>query len=213
MNMDKIKKYLFGAGVLIGIVGVTFILIMSNSQNIKLDQPVVEDEPEWHEVWSWTPELGPLGAEASQAGTSGFLGIYFVNHSATAATAYTRNASTEFENWSHAAGLDYCNSDNFRLELAANTQFDIVVRVVYVDTNGPWNGTAWRDTDVRINITVTGEVSISDVTGTFVETHNVSTDKSYYGNVYWTGGSGYSIAAGDGTDQATISEISIEARY
>lgn len=214
MNKEKEKK--IKAGVYISIVVALLVTSLTVGVSLVEQKPLNEivepttnvDGTEWHKIYSWTPELGPLGAEASQDHTSGFLGIYFVNHTAAPATAYNDNNSAHFENWSHTAGLDYANADSFNLELASGTNFDIVVRVVYVQGNGPWNGTGWRDTDVRINITFTGDVSISDVTGTFIETHNVTADTSYYGNVYWD--NGYTLTVG-GT--ATCSEISIEARY
>jgi len=154
--------------------------------------------------------LSPLGAEASEAG-SGFLGIYFVNHSAGPANAYGRNTSVSFENWSKDNGFDYSHIDNFDLSFSTSNAFDIVVRCKFNRSEGPWNGTGWRNTWVRVNITLTGDVVINDVTGTWCESYNDSSSLSYYGNVYWNnGGAGYVLAAGNSAD---ITEVSIEAKY
>ena len=173
---------------------------------------VVVDEPGWEKVMVWSKEDGLqwLGAEASQA-NSGYLGIYFCNHSASPDTAYTRNASTNLENYSKDNSFDYAAADNFDLSFSTSNAFDIVVRCKFVRASGPWNGTGWRDTWVRVNITLTGGVVISDETGTWCETYNSSSSGSYYGNVYWdNSGSGYVLAAGDSAD---ITEVSIEAKY
>ena len=166
----------------------------------------------WHEVMVWSKEDGLewLGAEASEA-ASGYLGIYFVNHSASPDTAYTRNASTSLENYSKDNNFDYAAADNFDLSFSTSDAFDIVVRCKFVQASGPWNGTGWRDTWVRVNITLSGGVVISDETGTWCETYNSSSSESYFGNVYWdNSGSGYVLAAGDSAD---ITEVSIEAKY
>ena len=180
-------------------------LLASTSNN-------VEDESEWREVMVWSKEdgLSWLGAEASEA-ASGYLGIYFCNHSAGPDSAYTRNASTSLENYSKDNGFDYAHIDDFDLSFSTSDAFDIVVRCKFVRASGPWNGTGWRDTWVRVNITLSGGVVISDETGTWCETFNSSSAGSYFGNVYWdNSGSGYVLAAGDSAD---ITEVSIEAKY
>lgn len=176
--------------------------------SIEDDKDVV-DKPVWREVASWNPSLIPLGAEASQAG-SGFLGIYFCNHTASPDTAYKYNSSILFENWSNDNGFGYAHIDSFDLTFTSTDAFDIVVRCKFNQSMGPWNGSGWRDTWVRVNITLSDGVVISDETGTWIESYNSSSSLSYYGNVYWdNSGSGYTLSAGD---LANIVEVSIETK-
>ena len=225
MYKDSFKKLGVKAGVFVAVGMLCFGLYYGVGSDVLKSEYFVADGSkdlavddrgdaggEWREVMVWSKEDGLeyLGAEASEA-NSGFLGIYFCNHSASPATAYTRNASTNLENYSKDNSFDYAHIDNFDLSFSTSDAFDIVVRCKFVRASGPWNGTGWRDTWVRVNITLSGGVVISDETGTWCETYNSSSSESYFGNVYWdNSGSGYVLAAGDSAD---ITEVSIEAKY
>lgn len=219
MKKDKVVVRRLGVAFAIAFTFVIALVMMMNGNvgnvitpiNKGFNVPVEKPEAEWREVivWSYEDGLSFLGAEADQA-NSGYLGIYFVNHSATPDTAYTRNASTTIENYSTDNSFNYAHIDNFDLSFSTSDAFDIVVRCKFVRSNGPWNGAEWRDTWVRVNITLSGGVVISDVTGTWCETYNSSGAESYFGNVYWdNSGSGYTLSAGD---SSSIVEVSIEAK-
>lgn len=148
------------------------------------------------------------------AGDSGFLEIYFPNHTATPGTAYDENTSATIEGWCEtahgSAKTPYATADAFDVELKKDTAFDIVVRVRYNKTHA-WDGAKFIGTHCRVNITLTGDIVISDVTGTNVESLN-NTGKDYiWINVYWdNSGSGYEL---NKNEEADITEISIEGYY
>ena len=109
----------------------------------------------------------------------------------------------------------YSKSDGFNIQLKANTAFDIVVRCKFVRTAGPWNGTRWIGTNVRVNMTISGDITMSNALGSWIETYNSSSSQSYYGNAYWcspTGGTGSGMTIHPGTT-ITISQIVISAKY
>ena len=198
-------KYGICGMTLVGIVCAVLVVV---NMNAVVDEPSYE--PGWHTVYTWTP----LGEEAASTGGTQWLGIYFVNHTATPNSAYDTNSSDDLSDWANTtfgAGKGYGTADEFYLELKHSTTFDIVVRVVYNQTWGPWTGSAWDNASWRVNITLTGDITITDVTGVNVETDNDSGKAHYWGNCYWdNSGSGYTLGA---DDTAAIVEISIEAKY
>ena len=203
-----LKYYIIGGMTLGMVFMISAMLLISNMTPLVEDKPV--EEKQWYKIYVWTP----LGEEAAATGASQFLGIYFVNHTATPNTAYDTNASDDLSDWANATFVGktaYATADAFHLELTHSVSFDIVVRVMYNKTHGPWDGSAWDNASWRVNITISGAITEADTTGVNVETENDSAKDFYWGNCYWTNaGSGYTLTA-DGT--ATISEISIEARY
>lgn len=219
LKKDSVKGLGVKAGISFVVVGLMvsgFVIVSDRFESVDFVEDIIpinndkDTEAVWHKVASWDPSLVPLGAEASQA-NSGFLGIYFCNHTAAPATAYKYNNSGLFENWSNDNGFGYAHIDSFDLTFTSTNAFDIVVRCKFVKATGPWNGTGWRSTWVRVNITLSSGVVISDVTGTWIESFNSSSKESYFGNVYWdNSGSGYTLAAGD---LSNIVEVSIEAKY
>jgi hypothetical protein len=163
--------------------------------------------------YTWTP----LGAEATP--TAGFLSFYYVNHSATGSTTYLKNTSTVYENWSKnigaASNYAYSKNTGFNPELQANTAFDMIVRCKFTRNQGPWNGTKWIGTNVRVNITISGDITMSNILGGWAETYNSSTASSYYGNAYWcgtTGGTGSGLQIHPGAT-ITVSSIVISAKF
>lgn len=166
---------------------------------------------------SGDPVWIPLGAEATP--TAGFVSIYFVNHSATGSATYLKNTSTVYENWSKNIGggglYAYSKNTGFNPELKSNTAFDIIIRCKFSRTQGPWNGTLWVGTNVRVNLTISGDITMSNVLGGWAESYNGSTYQSYYGNAYWcstTGGTGSGLQIHPGAT-ITISSIVISAKY
>jgi hypothetical protein len=211
MDFTNVKKKASRLGLIVFVGLVTFILYTSVLSNVK----VTEKEGIWQVIWE-----GSL-AEASEAtppaGETAFLEIFFVNHSATPATAYDDNTSSVYETWANAnlgtgTGNAWANADDFNLQLKHSVAFDVVVRVRYNKTHA-WNGTAFIDGDTRVNVTASGGgVTISGATaGTNVVTYNNTGQDFIWIDVYWTnGGAGYQLNKG-GT--CVISQISIQAKY
>jgi hypothetical protein len=196
-------------GLVIGLIVVSLFVMYS------MPHPYIEpgnEEGTWQIIWKGS--LAEAAENDPGAGASGFLEIFFINHTATPNTAYTQNTSTTLESWCVAnmpGKTPYASADSFNVELDHTTTFDILVKVRYNKTEGPWNSTIWNNASWRVNITLTGSITITDATGTNVELVNDSAKAFYWGNVYWNNaGAGYALPA-DGT--ATVTEISIEAKY
>jgi hypothetical protein len=178
-----------------------------------LPSPKVDEE--WHIIWQGN--LVDAAEAVLGSGPSGFLEIFFVNHSATPLTAYDTNNSASFETWAdaHIAATGshaYANADNFNLELRHSVAFDVVVRVRFNRTHA-WDGAKFIGADTRVNVTVSGGgVTISGlVSGTNVVSYNNTGEQYIWINVYWNGaGAGYTLLKGQ---TCVISQISIQARY
>jgi len=214
MNKEYVKKKGVHWAILIGVFLVSFMLGAR-----MVPTPKLESDPSWHILWE-----GSL-AEATEAnpgaGASGFLEIFFVNHSNTGTTTYDENTSSVFEGWCNtsldadgAAGTTnhaYANADEFNLELKHSTALDIVVRARWNKTHA-WNGTMFHGHDCRINLTTSGGgIVINGATGTNCISNN-ETDHTYiWINVYWNNSnSGYQLNKGQ---TCTISQVSIQAYY
>ena len=202
------------------VVGVMVIVFMFVTQMIPIPVLVQEDDKTWHVIWE-----GSL-AEATEAalgeGASGFLEIFFVNHTATPATAYDTNVSSQIEGWCNtsldadgAAGTTnhaYAIADAFRLQVKHSTLMDVVVRVRFNRTHA-WNGTMFHPADCRVNITASGGgiTILGTVSGTNVVTGNSTGYGALYLNVYWdNAAAGYQLSKGQ---ECSISSISIQAKY
>lgn len=211
MDSTNVKKRSSRLGLIVGVAIIAFLLYTSVISNIQVKQK----EGKWQVLWE-----GSL-AEASEGnpgtGASGFLEIFFVNHSGSPATAYDTNTSSLMETWANAnmgtgVGNAWANADSFNLQLKHSTTFDVVVRVRYNHTHA-WDGVKFVDADTRVNITASGGgVTISGtVSGTNVVSYNNTGMAYIWINVYWTnGGAGYQLTKG-GT--CTVSSISIQAKY
>lgn len=207
MEKDKklrYKKAGISWGAVASIVIVTLVIIATAPK----PELKVNDDGEYHVIWS-----GNLVSAAENnpgSGASGFLEFFIINHSAAPASAYDENDSATLEGWCTAANLGYASADSFNIEAAHSTTFDIVVRVRFNKTHC-WDGAQFIGTRTRVNITCSGDLVISDVTGTNVESYNNSGQDYIWINVYWNnGGAGYSINADETFD---VTEISIEAKY
>lgn len=208
MNKQNVKRKWASLGTIIGVATVSFLLYTSVFMNIE-----VKDEPGWHIVWEGSLAEAAEGDPGS--GVSGFLEIFFVNHTDTE-SIYARNDSSTFETWANAAlaaggGNAWANDDLFNLQLKHSTSFNIVVRCRFNRTVA-FNGTMFRDADCRVNLTAAGGgITISDVTGTNEVSQNVTTNEYIWINVVWdNSNAGYSLGKGQTCD---ITEISIEAKY
>ena len=186
-----------------------------------IPHPILKNQPSWHLVWE-----GNLAqaTEASLYGlTSGFLEIYFVNHTVTPTTAYNHNTSSDFETWADAnlepAGVAthaYANADNFCLQLKYGVAFDIVIRVRYNKTNA-WDGAKFIDGNTRVNITCSGFAAMADIVGTNVVSYNNTGGTWIYINVFWQDadggtGTGFNLLKGSPWANNPIA-IKIWAKY
>ena len=197
------KKAGVSVGTIIAIFAIAFILIFS------MPSPrLVNEDGSWQIIWS-----GNLVSAAENnpgAGATGFLEFFVINHTASPDTVYAQNTSTTLETWCDAVNLGYASADEFNIEIAHSVTFDLLCKVRFNKTHA-WNGTAFIDSDTRVNITCTGDVTIADETGTNVVGHNDSGLDYIWINVYWdNSGSGYSINKDDTFD---VTEISIEAKF
>lgn len=220
--MNEIKKSFskkagVGWGTIISIV-IVGMLFATGSLPIPM---IKNNEGTWHLVWE-----GSL-AEAAEAnpgsGASGFLEIFFVNHTTTPTTTFLQNTSATIEGWCDAnllpAGVAthaYATADNFNLQLKHSTTFDIVIRVRYNKTHA-WDGSKFIDGDTRVNITCAGFATMSDVIGTNVVSRNNTGDSYLYVNVFWQDadggtGTGFTLSKGAVWSANTIS-IKIWAKY
>ena len=204
-------------GALIGIFIVVFTMIMTMSYPMIVEQETKEGK-QWRIIWE-----GSL-AQAAEAdpglNTSGFLQIFFVNHSATPNATFNQNDSSVLESWCDtnmpgATPNAWANADNFDIEsFASELTFVIMVRTRYNKTHA-WDTDKFIDTDCDTQITVTCTDwavggNIANVSGTKAITYNNTGEDYIWINWVWdNSGTGYQIA-----DDAilTVSEVYIEAR-
>jgi len=196
------------AGVRTGLIAGIIIVSLIIAFNVPKPVIEIEDSGTWHVVWEGS--LAQAAENNPGAGASGFLEFFCPNHTATPATAYDENSSAEIESWCVAnmpGKTPYASADNFRIELDHSVSHDWVVRARFNKTHC-WDGAKFIDTRCRINLTVSGDNTLADVTGTLVVTRNNTGEDYLWVNVYWA--TGYTINA-DGGD--SYDEISIEAKY
>jgi len=155
--------------------------------------------------------LAPLFADADPgAGASGFLGVYFINHSAGNDYA-TVNDSSTLETWCTANNLGYANANSFLVDIAHSTSFDVVVRVRGNRTHA-YNTDKFFHTDLNVTWT-SSDLSVGADTSMTRPTpsQNNSADNFIWMNFYDdNGGSGYTI--GKGTTK-NIDNIKFDAFY
>jgi len=213
---DKLLK----AGVISGIIFCVFVAGLLIGTNFN---DVVEYREE--EMWQMVQRFTPLAEGNPGAGASGFLEIFFINHSAADLnTTFNENSSGKLESWCDAnmAGHNstFATADSFDLELASEVSFDIVVRVRFNKTHA-WETNKFIDTDCDCQITTscTGWADGNDEAnesardrGAAVVSRNDTGDDYIWINFCWNADDdgGYQLA-----DDAvlTVSEIYIEARF
>ena len=218
MQKEKIKKVSIGAAIVCSVVAVLFVSshLSPVLVNDVVDEPEIIEELVWQVVDTW-PAVG--GVDPGDEVT-GFIEIYLINHTAAGgAGIYMENSSHQLQDWcdtNMAGHTPYAGNDSFSVDIASETQFDIVVRGQFNKTHC-WDGTKFRDDRVRINITFTcdgwldGE-NAADDNATIVVTGNNTAWGCLYVNGYFNADdfAGYQIAD-DAT--LTISEISLEAKF
>lgn len=199
------KKATIKLGIISGIV----IAILFTA-SLMTPEPVIEEKQvRWRIIYR-----GAVAGEADPGDNeSGFLEIFFINHTVTPNTAYDVNASATLETWCVAnmtGKTPYATADNFNTSLQHSVNFNIIVRCRFNKTHA-WDGAMFHNTSCRVNITLTGDITISDVTGTNIETRNDTSESYIWINTYWdNSGNGYILWKDETAD---ITEISIEAKY
>ena len=211
MKKEKINRRKAGRSlsIVFGITITIMLIVFSMPKPVLVEN---EETETWHVIWKGTLAEAAEGDPGS--GASGFLEIFYINHSGTPATAYTENSSATLESWC-TAGYGYASADNFKIQLSSAITFDLLGRFRFNKTHA-YETDKFIDTDCRVNITHTGlnGNAISDVTGTLVVSHNDSSDEYLWANVYWNNAAaGYTIAAGGLAASNQCTEISIEAKY
>lgn len=227
MVEDK-KSFYKKAGVSFGIIVSVFVIGMFLTTQVLPFTKLMRDSndtmkiggfdtyiPTWHVIWQ-----GSL-AEAAEAnpgtGKSGFLEIFWINHTATPATAFLQNNSATLEAWCVAnmpGKTPYASADSFNVQIASNVGFDIVVRCRWNKTNcWDYSKGMFIGTDIRVNISVSGGgITIAGTTsGTNVMSRNNTGENYLWTNTYWqNGGNAYYIQKGA---TSTVASISLQARY
>lgn len=218
---DKRSKAVYkgvSRGTIIAVFLVAFVMVMTMSYPMIVEVETEDDGKEWQIIWEGNLAMA---AEASvAAGESGFLGIYFINYTASPGVDYSRNnTGDEFETWcttNMPGKTPYANADNFRLEIDHSTSFNILVRVRFNKTHA-WNGTAFIANDTRVEMQVNSSnwAVGSDITnatdGIVVPSRNDSGDEHIWINFYWeAAGAGYQVAK---NGVITIARIYISANF
>jgi hypothetical protein len=214
IGMNSKLKSIFKAGGLVSslciglIVGILFFSGMNTTMTYIAPKS-------WH-----------LIASASEgnpgAGSSGFLEIFFTNHTASPDTAYNENTSATMEAWCVAnmvGHTPYATADAFKTEISYGVTFDIVVRCRFNKTNA-WDGAKFIDKNCRVNITLTGfgTAGMVNITGTQVITYNNTGATYLYTNTFWQDvdggtGTGFTVLKGTPYTSNKIVMINIWAKY
>jgi len=185
MNKESFKR----GGMHYATLVFVFVAIFAiATQMIPSPRLVVNEEGimdvEWGNVIVTATENSTIGATAS-----GFLEIFFVNHTASPATAYDTNTSSSFETWANAstdpdstgtAYYAYSIANGFSLTLKWGVDMDMVIRYRGNVTNAK-NATIFDATNCRIKVNASGGgcatltsqvlsqvVSYNQTTGTFI---------------------------------------------
>lgn len=222
MNKESFKK---GGGKL-AIISFVFIVasLLVLTQALPLPRLVTDEETGFSHI-GWGDNVVSATEATPTAGASSILEIFFVNHSASPATAYDTNTSSEFETWANAsldpdaAGTTYYAYTIDVLDVTFTTltvkwgvDTDMVIRYRGNVTNAK-NATIFDATDCRIKVNASGG-GMADLTnggsGTVfsqVISQNSSSNSFIWINAYYNIGT---LAKG-GT--YTIDNIKLEFNY
>lgn len=221
MNKESFKK---GGGKL-AIISFVFIVasLLVLTQSFPLPRLVQDEQGFSHIVWDGSNIVSATENSTIGAAASGFLEIFFVNHSADPRRAYDTNTSSLFETWANAS-LDpdaagttykaYATYSGFSLTLKWGTAFDIVVRYRGNATNAK-NATIFNNASCRVKINATGGgIELAGATTglmTNVNSSNATDHTFIWINAYLNNNhAGYTLNKG-GT--CTITNIKIEFNY
>ena len=201
------------AWILLFIIGLVLVLCFPKPGLIQEINKTINNK-QWHIIFE-----GNLAQaiENNPTGGTGFLEIFFINHTTTPSITFKQNSSSTLESWcvTNMPGLTpYANLDNFDVTISSSKLFDIVVRCSWNKTIAfDYNKNIFDMSSVRVNISTSGggiTISLS-TSGINVASYNSSTAQKLWTNTYWNnGGTGYYIQKG-GT--CIISQIRLEGLY
>jgi len=188
MKEQKSKKSWLFSGVVVTllIAGIVFGTFYATETSI---DEIIPNENKKEETWHVVAKINPLDAvgEADPgAGNSGWLSFFCLDYGEDPDVVLANNAT----DWSsEATARGYVDTDTFDdTDLKANDPFYFVCRCRFDDTAK--NGTTWDYDRFRVNLTVGGDETISDV-GVYDNSSNgdavVSTDETdwLFINFYW----------------------------
>lgn len=204
-NKKERREKIVKAGAVIGIM-VSLIFTFSVSVMIQEVNPFnPEPDVKWHEIARITPEMLVTGDYDPGAGVSGWLSMFLLDYAQDPATVLANNAT----DWSTAGtAFGYVDADAQTIDIAYGRPFYFVVRARFNDSVK--DGGNFQDSRCRVNLTTTGDETISGVLGTAVVSQNDSSDDFIWINFYWDeGATGYEILMDGSIDWSIV----IEARY
>lgn len=188
------KKAGIASGIIIGIVAV---LLIATSYSALFEKEIEEifKPPEWQDIARISSKdimMGALGEASVADNVSGWLAFFCLDYAETPGTCLASNASGGgYDSWGNVSG--YVDTDNLVTDLASEDPFYFVARGQF-NWSHARNDTIFIDSRCRIKLTVSGDETISDVAGTAVVSHNVTTDGCIHINFYWDDGAdGYRI--------------------
>lgn len=211
MKKDKVKKTatIFGIIVAFLFVSFTYGYDVPDVENIK-DLTIVniknDDVAEWQviaEINSYNYRLG----ENSPTG-GGWLSTFALDYAETPGTCLLSNATNgAYNNWGNVSG--YVDTDDTITDLVSNDPFYPVVRCRFNQTQCHDDG-KFKDTRTMVNLTLSGDETLAETTGTCVVSFNSTSADYIFCNYYWDDEvDGYRI-----TDDGSIAwSIKILAKY
>ena len=206
----KIKKIeLKKASVLVMfIVGILFGFIC---YDILVNEPVPMKK--WHVLFKGTL-LEALAEASPGAGASGFLEVFFINHS-VGNDYIDVNTSATLEGWCTANNLGYATADDTEVDLAHSTNFDIAIKVRGNATHCK-DGATWMDTHLNVTITWSDETMTDaqpdhQTTSGHADFNNTAWDYLYVIFAWDNSNSGFTISKGETGSE--IESIEFAAYY
>jgi len=212
MKKDRNKKAIYLAILVVGMLwaSMAFTIFSSDITNKNMHEKVdTDDNIEWHKIATITPDN--IGDYDPGAGSSGWIETFCLDYGQDPDTVLANNAT----DWSgEATARGYVDGDGETIDLASEDPFYFVVGCRFNDDAK--DGDTWNWSRFRVNLTVSGDETISAVgeydnsstNGDFVVSDTQS--DMLWGFFYWDDGDdGYRI-----TDDGNINwAITIYAKY
>ena len=218
--MEKKRRNIFfsrKAGF-ISVLIVAFTLIAGIGINVYIQNEKIDmnpfDDPVYEETWHLVQRVDSWAlGEATPSGGEGWLSAFILDYGEVPETVLANNAT----DWSASGDArGYVDTDNTETDLASEDPGYFVMRCVFDDDAK--NGSDWEYDRFRVNLTVSGDETISGVgeydnsttDGDAVVSGFNSTNDHIYVNFWWDDNvDGYRI-----TDDGTLTwSISIYERY
>jgi len=213
MKEEKEKKYR-KAGIRIGaIISIVACILIATSYSTLIEKTIENtfDPPEWQDIARISSKdvmIGAVGEASVSNNVSGWLAFFCIDYAETPGTCLQSNASGGgYDSWGNVSG--YVDADDQETDLKSEDPFYFAARGQF-NWSHARNDTMFIDSRCRIFLTVSGDETISNVAGTAVVSHNVSTDGCIHINFYWDDGvDGYRIV----DDGSLAWNLTIQAKY